>query len=60
MDDRRLAAQDAAHQNLNENIIAMANSFRVDYGAKVHFISENDRLKNLALRRAHFRKLYSV
>lgn len=34
-----LATQDKAHQRLNEKIIAMANSFRVDYGADVHFVN---------------------
>lgn len=34
-----LATQDEAHQRLNEKILAMANSFKVEYGADVHFIN---------------------
>lgn len=34
-----LGTQDKAHQRLNEKIIAMANSFRDEYGADVHFVN---------------------
>jgi universal stress protein E len=34
-----LATQDEAHQRLNEKVLAMANSFKVEYGADVHFVN---------------------
>lgn len=34
-----LATQDEAHQRLNEKVLAMANSFKIEYGADVHFIN---------------------
>ena len=47
-----LATQDEAHQRLNEKIIAMANSFRVEYGADVHFV--NSVPKEVAAHRSGF------